>query len=336
MKTKLLLLVLFFGVLLTAGATQASSPPATPTYVEVGLYLVDITRLDERENTFEVELDVVTRWKDPQRAFDAVEEGSDRRVFRQAEANAALAETWWPELFIVNTVGQMNIGIMRTTIFADGTVMNRARVEATMRAPLDFRHFPFDSQYLPIEVESYGYPADQLQLKIERKFSGFHPSFEMPEWTLLGTNEEVSDTLRHQEGVNYSRLVATLEVKRLSGYYLWKILLPLFVITMISWVVFWMSEDALGRRAGVSATGMLTVIAYMFVIADSLPRFPYLTVMDKVALVTLLFIAMTMFENLITSRMTVERRLRVDRASRILFPLSYVSILLSTLMPVFA
>jgi len=334
MKSKLLISVLFLVAALLADKAHAVDPPELPTTVDVGLYLVDITRLDEHENTFEVELDVVTRWHDPRRAFDALAEGTDSMAFRQERANEVLASGWYPELFIVNTVGQMNVGIMRTTVLADGTVMNRARVEAVMRAPLNFREFPFDTQALPIEVESFAYPSQELQLELEREFTGFHPSFEMPEWTLIGSNESIKDTLRPQEALEYSRLNITLEVERRSGYYLWKILLPMFVITMISWVVFWMSEDALGRRAGVSATGMLTVIAYMFVISDSLPRFPYLTVMDKVALITLLFIALTMLQNILTSRMSPERRLRYDRASRILFPVSYASIMASILLPV--
>ncbi len=312
---------------------HAAEPPETPTVVEIGLYLIDITSLDQREETFGIELDVVTRWKDPRRGFDPEIEGVDRLVFRQDAARNLSAEGWWPELFITNTVGQMGMGMRRSTVYPDGTVMNRARIEATLRAPLDFRGFPFDNQVLPIHVESYGFPSDELVLEIEEDFSGFDPEFEMPEWDLTGADGVISDQLRVQEGRDFSHLLATLEVKRMSGYYLWKVLLPLIVITMISWVVFWMSDDFLGRRAGVSATGMLTVIAYQFVIADSLPRFPYLTVLDRILLITLVFIAMTMLVNLVTSRMDQDGRFRFDRSCRLVFPLSYFGILLAILIP---
>jgi hypothetical protein len=124
-----------------------------------------------------------------------------------------------------------------------------------------------------------------------------------------------------------------VHIQRKTGYYLWKILLPLLVITAISWVVFWMSEDALGRRAGVSSTGMLTVIAYQLILADSLPRFPYLTLMDKVALLTLVIIAMTMLENIIVTRLPADRRIRVDVACRVVFPLTYYASLALILGP---
>lgn len=41
-----------------------------------------------------------------------------------------------------------------------GTVINRARVQGVLRANLDFRMFPFDSQNLPIHVESFAWSAD--------------------------------------------------------------------------------------------------------------------------------------------------------------------------------
>ena len=103
-------------------------------------------------------------------------------------------------------------------------------------------------------------------------------------------------------------------------------LLPLVVIVALSWVVFWMDREALGRRAGISVTGILTVIAYQFIVAESLPRVAYLTAMDRMTLLSLLMIAATMCESILVDRIGQRdegARSRIDAVCRWAFPLVY-------------
>jgi hypothetical protein len=116
-------------------------------------------------------------------------------------------------------------------------------------------------------------------------------------------------------------------VLRKYGFYIWKVLVPLFIIVAISWVVFWMSHDGLARRAGVSVTGILTVIAYQFIISESLPRVSYLTALDKIMLLSVVMIAATMLINIFAGRFGPERSHmteRVDSVCRWAFPLLYI------------
>ena len=330
MPARILVTIWILGFACPAAALDLFEPPAEPMTVEVGLFLMDITRLDELENTFEIELDVITRWSDPR---ENPAENGDARSFRGDAALEFRSLRWSPELEIANAVGTANLGRLHTTIEPDGTVVNRARLEAVIRAPLDFREFPFDQQSLPIEVESYAFDIGEVQLVVNHDFSGFDPHFEMPEWVVEGVDAQIIEHHRTQERRDFSRLEYMVHVERRSGYYLWKVILPVVLIVAISWVVFWMSGDQLGRRAGISSTGMLTVIAYQFIIAGSLPRFPYLTVLDKIVLLALVLIALTMFENLVSAQMTPEARLRIDRICRAVFPLVMFSALGMLLIP---
>jgi hypothetical protein len=247
-------------------------------------------------------------------------------------AVAAAVAGWWPALHAVNGVGGYDRGILRMIVQADGTTTNRTRLRMTLRAPLDFREFPFDRQVLPVHVESVTEPAARLSLSAAEDFAGFADGFAMPEWRLAGMRIDHAVGERVQERQDYERVTFSITVERLAGYYVWKIMLPMAIIVMISWIVFWMTDETLGRRAGVSATGMLTVIAYQFVVAGSLPRFPYLTVMDRIALVSLMSIAATMGVNLLASRRQPEERLRLDRSCRVLFPLAFAAALTLALL----
>ena len=67
------------------------------------------------------------------------------------------------------------------------------------------------------------------------------------------------EAIEARDSVPFSQLVVRLDIVRKRTFYIWKVFAPLIGIVALSWVVFWMSEDALGRRAGVSATAMLTI-----------------------------------------------------------------------------
>lgn len=162
-----------------------------------------------------------------------------------------------------------------------------------------------------------------VQLLPNDDFTDFGEAFGVPEWETVALTHSNTVVERVQEAREYSRLTFSIHVKRLQGYYMWKIMLPMVVIVMISWIVFWMSKEMLGRRAGISSTGMLTVIAYQFVVAGTLPRFPYLTVMDRIVLASLLTIAATMLVNMVNTRLSEDGRLRLDRVCRVVFPVSY-------------
>jgi hypothetical protein len=55
---------------------------------------------------------------------------------------------------------------------------------------------------------------------------------------------------------------------RLAQYYLLKVILPLLLIVMMSWTVFWIDPTNGGPQISVAVTSMLTLIAYRFSIGS--------------------------------------------------------------------
>ena len=103
----------------------------------------------------------------------------------------------------------------------------------------------------------------------------------------------------------------------------------LFVIVMLSWSVFWMSDEPFAGRSRISATGVLTIVAYQFVLAEGLPRVAYLTLLDKLMIVSFGLLAVTVLESLLVSRHPrgSAAALRIDRAARWVFPVAYVAMI---------
>jgi hypothetical protein len=322
-----------FAFLAVPLAAEPISPPPgdRPVVVSVGIYVVDITRINEVDNTFSVELDVVAKWVDTRHAFDPAEEGSDHRTWFGSAAEIKRQSMWNAQINATNTLGNLQIGQTNLTIESSGDVTVRARVTSALRASLDYHRFPFDSQALPIRLESYLWDSKTVSLRPIEDQSGFDPWFDLPEWKVIGLRTELSERSRKGYDIPFSHASVEIDIKRRSGYYVWKILVPLIVIVMISWVVFYMGEEGLGRRAGVSATGILTVIAYQFIATQSLPKVPYLTSMDKIMLLSVITIGATMVLNIAITRYArsdPERAHRYDVICRWAFPVWYFGVLI--------
>jgi hypothetical protein len=330
-----LLLGLFWAGVAGAHSEEAETgitPPQgeSPVPVQVGIYLLDITNIDETRNTFDVELDVLVRWTDSRMAFDPEAAGTDRRVYVGPEAEKFFDGLWTAQIVLANPVGQMGVGARKVTVHADGRMEISAQINSTLRTNLDYRRFPFDSQVLPIILESFAWNNTVVELVMDPDRTGFAPEFALAEWDVEALDSSVGDVLRVRDSTPFSNINYEIRIQRQSGYYLWKIFLTVIIIVSLTWVVFWMSDERLGRRAGVSSSGILTVIAYQFVTTSTLPRVSYLTVADRVMTVSIITIAATMVVSVFVDRIGYENqaaRLQVDRACRWIFPLAYLGML---------
>src|SRR5262249_60866805 len=79
--------------------------------------------------------------------------------------------------------------------------------------------------------------------------------------------------------------------------HIWNVFLALFVTVMLSWTAFWIRLDDHYSQMTVALTTILTVIAFAFSISASLPRVPYLTLIDAFFLTSYLFVFSAILEH---------------------------------------
>ncbi len=240
-------LVFLFSFVLMAGASNAqdgTTMPSTtePTPVTVGINLIDVTNIDEVRSTFEIEFDVVVRWQDSRQAFSVEENGTDRIVYVGAQADKFHQDAWSAQIVVANPVGQPSVGNKKLTRFADGRIQLLVRLNATLRADLDYRRFPFDKQTLPIELESFAWNRDQVTLVADPERSGFDGRFGLVEWSVGELEHRTGEIKRLRNDKPISTLVYEVEIERHSDYFLMKIFMTVLIIVSLSWVVFWMSD----------------------------------------------------------------------------------------------
>lgn len=310
-------------------AVSVSPPSLTEsTLVDLGLFIIDVSQVDAVENTFKIQglLDLV--WCDPRQAFDAAAAGVNEKIYLEQSALRETAETWWPDPDFVNQTEPRETENVVLVVRADGTVNYEEQFVATLKSSFDLRRFPFDRQRLSVEIESFVWTAHTMRFHEEAQKIGFDEAFEIPEWHVLSVDSSVVSRQEVRDRDVFSEFLLEIELQRHPGYYIWKLILPLALLVVASWISFWLTDWLVNRRLGLAFSGVLSVVAFQFVIAGDLPKVSYLTFMDSFLMLSFMMMVLTIGQNTIVSHYYLkerqERAHRVDAVSRWLFPLLYL------------
>jgi len=298
-----------------------------PVLADMGLFIEEIPEVNEIANTFNVEglMDIV--WCDPRLKYENKGQGA-YELFLEADAESKLESIWWPDLTFVNEVSTRDSSDKEVVIHENGTVEYREKFTVTIEARYELAKFPFDKQTLEIEIQSFAWDSRYLQIHIEEQFVGFSDAFEIPEWHTDNVSTRVEAVQEVGDRNPFSEFLMVIDITRQFGFYIWKVLLPLIVLVIMCFAVFWMDDESLSSRLSVGFTGVLTVVAYQFIATGSLPKVPYMTLMDTYIAFSFIVMVLTIFQSIIVSGYNKDGRnelaLKIDQKSRYLYPLFYL------------
>ena len=123
----------------------------------------------------------------------------------------------------------------------------------------------------------------------------------------------------------------SFEIERKSGYYIFKIILPIVLILMVCWSVVWIDPKELESRLTITIVCLLSLIAYNFVIDKDLPKLEYLTVLDWFILISYVYATIPNFLSIISfQNINKKNKLssNLDYAGKKYGALSYILIVL--------
>jgi hypothetical protein len=213
----------------------------------------------------------------------------------------------------------------KVEVSPEGDVVLRQQLWADFSQPMNLHDFPFDQQDLEIRVIPGGADAfDEVTFVQDPEFQTLIvENYSVPDWTVLGHQSGV-DPLVMPNGKQLASYTLNFSAKRLSNHYVIKVIAPLLMILMLSWVVFWLDPSAGDSQLGVAVTCFLTVIAYHIALASKLPEIPYLTRLDGFVFSATVLVFLAMIEVVITTGMARNERVKgarwLDRVCRLIFP----------------
>ncbi len=274
--------------------------------VYVGVYLNQITSISLKDNQFTADFYIWFRWKDkninPLESFD-----------------------------LVNGNIESKEGIYQDEV--KGFKYAVCRVDATIKKFWDISRFPLDNHILTIEIEDNDNEEFKLRYIPDEENSGIDPQVQVPGWKIGTTNATVSahiyktnygDISLPTDNVSvYSRFIFSVSIIRPGYGYFFKLFFTVFIAALVALIALFIKPTDLDPRFGLGAGALFAAVASEVVIASLLPDTNILTLTDKLHIIAIFFIFLSIAESIISLRLFTggkeENSKRLDRCCFYIF-----------------
>lgn len=292
-----------------------------PLEVSVGMVVVDFARISAREESFDIQGYLNLSWRVPSLAGKGA-----RRMFRE--------DLWAPNIDFVNALEPVKT--QNETAFHvsdDGLVEARVRFTGKFASPLDLRRFPIDEQHLEVHVEPFSRTVDEIVFRVNPARIGRYDSAFLSDWEILDVRARTSTNRQTSLDQTRPRFTLTIDVRRRSTFYIWRVLIPLVLLVAASWGIFWVDPNQLQPQISTAVAVLLSIVIFNITIDFALPKVAYLTFIDAHALMSYFFMLLS-----IVTVFRVHHRLNtrgieparsLQRWARVVFPTAYLIVFLT-------
>ena len=308
--------------------TKGSQILHLPLQVKIGVKMQQITSVDQKSENFGVVASLMMEWHNPKLAFNTDECQCRYKIFKGDDFSRFASEKgiMWPDITIFNQQGNRWIQNRIVVIWPDGRAIYFERFSVTLQAPdFDFRKFPFDTQQFFIRVDSV-LPEEFVVFTDMKGFSEVGKQLGEEEWIITKFDTHITTETASTQRAS-SRFSFRFQAHRHLNYYIFRIILPLLIIILVSWFTFFLKDY--GKRVDVAGANLLLFVAFNFTISNDLPRLGYLTLMDTIIISGFIVTSMTVITNVYLKRKEITGRgrlaERIDKYGIWVYPFAYVA-----------
>jgi hypothetical protein len=212
--------------------------------VSVGLYALDIADINDVAQSFTARFALRVKWKDP-------------RLAALAHCKIPLDQVWNPRVRFLNRGELVKTRKDLVVIDPQGGVTYTQGFEGTLAVSISLREFPFDHHVLPFTMLAIEYGPEEVLLVVNDRITARSKTFSIPDWSIGPGATRLGTWYFAPQDRNFSRFDYEFVATRRSGFYVWKVIVPLTLFIFMSWAVFWLDPVHLGTQVGLSATTMV-------------------------------------------------------------------------------
>ena len=283
---------------LTMPAPATAEPGADRVFV--GAYVKDVQDIDVAGESFTVDVYLWLRWTNPNINPPATLEVMNSNGFQ-------------------NTTTSSTGGVAPKMLYdapvdlPDGSKYMLMRYQGVFSRKLMLRDYPFDTQMLRVvfkderaDVRRLNFVPDTKPISINRSLLNTIPGYSLGTATLSiidhSYETNFGDIRVSPEGVPYSCIAIDLPVKRNVLPYIVKLFVPIFIVVLITALIFVLPARLEEARAGIGITALLSIIALQWSTEGDLPSVEYLTMLDVIYILSMVYIAAATGYSVLASR----------------------------------
>ncbi len=292
----------------------APAPPA-PDVVRVGGLINDIQQLDLQSHSYNVDMYIWFKWKNP--GINPAKSFEFQNAF----------ELW-------GHITTQEYG--RPVELPDGSLYQVIRNQGKFNTKLPLEDYPFDTQNLRVVLEDSSADSTQLVFApdVEDPVSISDdlviPGWEIgdPKLTVVDNQYDTNFGDPRYGDLTYSRAIFELPVTRPEGTYALKLLLPLLLVALTASLALLVHPRYVEGRIGIGITALLTLVALQITSNLSLPEVDYLILLDKIYIASYAFVVLTMVlivrNSWVDAEGDVAKAKALDRRSLMWLMIAYV------------
>ncbi|XP_043913543.1 gamma-aminobutyric acid receptor subunit beta-4 [Protopterus annectens] len=265
-------------------------PPVT---VGMSINIASIDQISEVNMDYTITMYFQQSWRDKRLAYQDI-------PLNLTLDNRVADHLWLPDTYFLNDKKSFLHGVTvknrMIRLHPDGTVLYGLRITTTAACMMDLRRYPLDQQNCTLEIESYGYTTDDIVFFWQggdNAVTGVE-KLELPQFTIVETRL-VTRQVAFTTG-SYPRLSLSFRIKRNIGYFILQTYMPSILITILSWVSFWINYDASAARVALGVTTVLTMTTINTHLRETLPKIPYVKAIDVYLMGCFVFVFLALLE----------------------------------------
>jgi hypothetical protein len=277
-------------------------PPVKPTIIDVGISLVQVIHIEAASvetPQITAQFKIRVEWQD-HRLKAPTADIHKVHSYQDADAYDKLNRIFDPRITIVD--GSTTLDHQHLRIYPNGTVNLSQVVTIKTPANMDLRHFPFDSQIFNFRFASSYWDDEEIDLILNPLETSMAPNAAPKSWGFDYAGYHITKSAVRSHSESFYVFSFMVHAQRDPRYFIWRLLLPLIVIVILSWNVFWMYEDS-SSALGNCFVFLLTVVAFHQIANDMLPLIPTFTFLDSIVFISYGFIVIPTFQVMVTTKL---------------------------------
>ncbi|GAU87640.1 hypothetical protein RvY_00456 [Ramazzottius varieornatus] len=227
-----------------------------PTVVNVSIYIRDFT-LDDAKMELHTTLTMRLTWTDERLVHPA----NPRHPYLFVQENHP--KLWIPDIFFNNEKNAHFHHVLTPNVlyrvYPSGTVYMSTKISLTSTCPMTFTWFPLDHQTCRINLGSYGYTADQVDLQWNGTMPITVAHFQNTQGRFELKNTSFTREVLSTHNENFTMLTVNIAFARMVPPYIVHYYVPTAMLVALSWLAFWMHPDMLTPRVLLGLAALLTI-----------------------------------------------------------------------------
>jgi hypothetical protein len=271
-------------------------PPGYPdvTNVTTSLYIENFVRIDEENMLFSVTLDIINKWTDTNLIYSSTTKAT-------LDLSQYMTRVWTPNMQFTKSVRDKDILNERLILNQSGQLTFSRRLILQLKCKFDYSDIPLDKHFCPFSIYPLYYDESMVSITVGNevdsdgryKVSSLKDlnnydinSFEFTEFTISDSKIQVYFSDKTYSGIYFS-----VKIKRIWNYYLFSVIIPSMLFSLLSYCGFWIDKNGVPGRVYLGSLAILISInAYV------LPKVSDTTWIGNFLLGSMAFGCLTMIE----------------------------------------